>query len=311
MRNYFTTSVILETEQMKQNKNFISLFLKGLAIGTAAIIPGISGGTIAFMLGIYDLLIGAIVGLRKQFQSSLSVLLPTGLGIVLAIGALTYPMGLALTYAPLPTITLFAGFILGSFPQLRKDLPKQITPIDFLYILIPAIIAASLGVLSVVGKLDATGIVEGSSVLPKISLIVVGFLGVSAFVVPGISGSMLLLSIGFYKPILESLERLLNGVFQLESIVNELVNFGLLGVGAVIGFAVISILMKTLFERYRTQVLLGVFGFIIGSLVAIFYNYEIVPIYDGISWWMVLIATITLIFGVYVSLEMNRRYAAR
>jgi hypothetical protein len=58
-------------------------------------------------------------------------------------------------------------------------------------------------------------------------------------------------------------------------------------------------------------VLLGVFGFIIGSLVAIFYNYEIVPIYEGISWWMVLIATITLIFGVYVSLEMNRRYAAR
>ena len=92
---------------------------------------------------------------------------------------------------------------------------------------------------------------------------------------------------------------------------NELINFALLGIGAMVGFAVISILMKTLFERYRNQVNLGVFGFIIGSLVAIFYNYEIVPIYEGISWWMVLIATITLIFGVYFSLEMNRRYAAR
>lgn len=304
-------SDILGTEQMKQNKNFISLFLKGLAIGTAAIIPGISGGTIAFMLGIYDALIGAIVDLRKHTRASLSILIPVGLGIVLAIGALTYPMGLALTYAPLPTISLFAGFIVGSFPQLRKDLPKKLVAMDWVYILVPALVAASLGVLSVVGQLDATGIVEGSALLPKLSLIIVGFLGVSAFVVPGISGSMLLLSIGFYRPIIESLAQLLNGILQLDSITSEIINFALLGVGALVGFVVISILMKTLFERYRSQVNLGVFGFILGSLVAIFYNYEIVPIYEDVTVLICLIALLTFILGVYFSLEVNRRYAAR
>ncbi len=304
-------SDILETEQMKQNKNFISLFLKGLAIGTAAIIPGISGGTIAFMLGIYDALIGAIVDLRKHTRTSLSILIPVGLGIVLAIGALTYPMGLALTYAPLPTISLFAGFIVGSFPQLRKDLPKKLVAMDWVYILVPALVAASLGVLSVVGELDATGIVEGSAILPKLSLIIVGFLGVSAFVVPGISGSMLLLSIGFYQPVLESLGRLLDGVFQLDSITTEIINFALLGIGALVGFVVISILMKTLFERYRSQVNLGVFGFILGSLVAIFYNYEIVPIYEDVTVVIGLIALLTFILGGYFSIEVNRRYAAR
>ena len=304
-------SDILGTEQMKQNKNFISLFLKGLAIGTAAIIPGISGGTIAFMLGIYDALIGAIVDLRKHTRASLSILIPVGSGIVLAIGALTYPMGLALTYAPLPTISLFAGFIVGSFPQLRKDLPKKLVAMDWVYILVPALVAASLGVLSVVGELDATGIVEGSALLPKLSLIIVGFLGVSAFVVPGISGSMLLLSIGFYRPIIESLAQLLNGILQLDSITSEIINFALLGVGALVGFVVISILMKTLFERYRSQVNLGVFGFILGSLVAIFYNYEIVPIYEDVTVFIGLIALLTFILGGYFSLEVNRRYAAR
>ena len=304
-------SDILGTEQMKQNKNFISLFLKGLAIGTAAIIPGISGGTIAFMLGIYDALIGAIVDLRKHTRASLSILIPVGSGIVLAIGALTYPMGLALTYAPLPTISLFAGFIVGSFPQLRKDLPKKLVAMDWVYILVPALVAASLGVLSVVGQLDATGIVEGSALLPKLSLIIVGFLGVSAFVVPGISGSMLLLSIGFYRPIIESLAQLLNGILQLDSITTEIINFALLGVGALVGFVVISILMKTLFERYRSQVNLGVFGFILGSLVAIFYNYEIVPIYEDVTFVIGLIALLTFILGGYFSLEVNRRYAAR
>lgn len=304
-------SDILGTEQMKQNKNFISLFLKGLAIGTAAIIPGISGGTIAFMLGIYDALIGAIVDLRKHTRASLSILIPVGSGIVLAIGALTYPMGLALTYAPLPTISLFAGFIVGSFPQLRKDLPKKLVAMDWVYILVPALVAASLGVLSVVGELDATGIVEGSALLPKLSLIIVGFLGVSAFVVPGISGSMLLLSIGFYRPIIESLAQLLNGILQLDSITSEIINFALLGVGALVGFVVISILMKTLFERYRSQVNLGVFGFILGSLVAIFYNYEIVPIYEDVTVLIGLIALLTFILGGYFSLEVNRRYAAR
>ena len=124
----------------KLNPNFINLFLKGLAIGTAAIIPGISGGTIAFMLGIYDLLIESIVSIKKNFRQSLTVLLPTGLGIVLAIGALTFPMGLAFEFAPLPTVALFAGFIIGSLPTLRRDLPMHFSAVNWVYILIPGLI---------------------------------------------------------------------------------------------------------------------------------------------------------------------------
>ncbi|MEN9819984.1 MAG: hypothetical protein RL379_762 [Bacillota bacterium] len=295
----------------KLNSNFISLFLKGLAIGTAAIIPGISGGTIAFMLGIYDSLIESIVNIKKNFKQSIKILIPTGLGIVIAIGALTFPMGLALEYAPLPTVALFAGFIVGSLPTLRRALPKRFSTKDWIYVFIPALIALLLGVFSVVGELDASVILEGNALLPKLILIVVGFLGVSAFVVPGISGSMLLLTIGFYEPVLNSLQRLIENVVNIEGLVPEVINFALLGIGALVGFIVISLLMSMLFKKYKDQIHLAIYGFIVGSIGAIFYNYKIVPIYADLNFIMILISFITLFVGVSVSYRLNQQYAAR
>jgi len=295
----------------KLNSQFISLFLKGLAIGTAAIIPGISGGTIAFMLGIYDDLIHAIVQIKKDLRQSLKVLIPSGLGILLAIGALTFPMGLAFEYAPLPTVSLFAGFIVGSLPTLRKALPKNFSVNNWVYVLIPAIVAALLGVFSVIGKLDASVILEGGAFFPKLILIVVGFLGVSAFVVPGISGSMLLLTIGFYEPVLNSLQRLIENLLNLEGLVVEVINFSLLGIGALIGFMVISLLMSLLFKKYKEQVNLAIYGFIVGSIGAIFFNYKIVPIYADLNVMMLVLSVVTLTLGTGISFWLNQRYAAR
>jgi putative membrane protein len=220
-------------------------------------------------------------------------------------------MGLALIYAPFPTVTLFAGFILGSLPQLRKDLPVTLNLRAWVFLFVPAIIAMLLGVFSVIGELDATSVLTGDAFLPKLSLIVVGFLGVSAFVVPGISGSMLLLSIGFYEPILSSLRRLLDNLFDLNGLIPEMINFGLLGVGALVGFVVISVVMKWLLTHHRQEVNLAVFGFILGSLVAIFYNYEMVPVYEQLDVFMVVLGVITLTLGGYISLELNKRYATR
>jgi putative membrane protein len=296
---------------MMTKPNFMSYLLKGLAIGTAAIIPGISGGTIAFMLGIYDQIIDAIVSIRRHTKQSLQVLLPVGVGVIVAIGLLSYPMGLALMYAPFPTVTLFAGFIIGSLPQLRKDLPRTFNAKSLVFLVVPAIVAMLLGVFSVIGELDATSVLTGDAFLPKLSLLVVGLLGVSAFVVPGISGSMLLLSIGFYEPVLSSLKRLLENLFDMNGLLPEVINFGLLGIGALGGFALISVLMKWLLTHHRNEVNLAVFGFILGSLVAIFYNYEMIPVYENLNLIMVIFALITLASGVWISLELNKRYAVR
>jgi putative membrane protein len=263
------------------------------------------------LLGIYDQIIDAIVSIRRHTKQSLQVLLPVGVGVIVAIGLLSYPMGLALMYAPLPTVTLFAGFIIGSLPQLRKDLPRTFNAKSLVFLVVPAIVAMLLGVFSVIGELDATSVLTGDAFLPKLSLLVVGLLGVSAFVVPGISGSMLLLSIGFYEPVLSSLRRLLENLFDMNGLLPEVINFGLLGIGALGGFALISVLMKWLITHYRNEVNLAVFGFILGSLVAIFYNYEMIPVYENLNLIMVIFALITLASGVWISLELNKRYATR
>lgn len=294
-----------------KTKPWFNLFLKGLAIGTAAIIPGISGGTIAFMLGVYDQLIFAIVHFKQNMKQSMTLLIPIGLGAVAGIALLTVPMSLAFTYAPLPTVSLFAGFIIGSLPSLRKELPKKLSTKQWFIITLPALVAALLGVFSVIGRLDASAILINAEWMPKFVLIGVGFLGVSAFIVPGISGSMLLLAIGFYEPVLNSLRRLLEHITNWSLLFPELVNFTFLGFGALFGFLALSILMAYLLKHHRLSVNLGVFGFIVGSLVSIYMNYEIVTAYASLAWYQILLAGLTISLGAYTSNKLYQNYATR
>jgi uncharacterized membrane protein len=97
----------------------------------------------------------------------------------------------------------------------------------------------------------------------------------------------------------------------MNGLLPEVINFGLLGIGALGGFALISVLMKWLLTHYRNEVNLAVFGFILGSLIAIFYNYEMIPVYENLNLIMVIFALITLASGVWISLELNKRYATR
>lgn len=97
----------------------------GAAIGVAMIIPGVSGGTIAVLFKVYDRLINAISDLRRDFKNSFMFLLPIVIGALLGIAALYFPLKYAIQYAPIPTILLFAGLMLGSCPKLFKDTLKK------------------------------------------------------------------------------------------------------------------------------------------------------------------------------------------
>lgn len=102
-------------------REFLINVAKGAAIGIAMIIPGVSGGTLAVMLKIYDKIIASISGLRKHFKESVLFLLPIVIGAVLAFAAAYFPLTLALEHYPFPTMLLFAGLMAGSLPKLFKD----------------------------------------------------------------------------------------------------------------------------------------------------------------------------------------------
>ena len=98
-------------------KNFFLNVLRGAVIGISMIIPGVSGGTLAVLMNVYDKLINAISDLRRDFKNSFTFLLPIALGAVLGIVAMYYPLKFALTYAPFPTVLLFIGLMAGSLPK--------------------------------------------------------------------------------------------------------------------------------------------------------------------------------------------------
>jgi putative membrane protein len=293
------------------NKLSISLFFKGIAIGIAAIIPGVSGGTIAVMFGIYDSIIFSINRLKSHFLESFTYLLPLVLGAAIGIIVLSFPLAFLLGQFPIPTISLFAGLIIGSIPKLAQTFSSNLLIRNVPLFMSAILLAVSLGVFSVVGQLDATVIVESGNLLPKLILLVVGFFGVFAFIVPGISGSMLLLSIGFYVPILNSLRSLIDELpFAISSFV-DISNFLLLGIGAIIGFLIISQLMAYLLKNYRELVYITIVGFLIGSIFSIYFNHETIDFYQSVQLMDIISSGFLLIIGILFSYLINKKYATR
>lgn len=235
--------------------------LKGGAIGLAMIIPGVSGGTLAVLLGVYDKIIGSISNLFKDFKASFLFLLPILIGAVVAFAALYYPLKFALQYAPFPTIMLFAGFMLGSCPDMilgaRKDGFKKF---DIASVLIPLAVVVGICFIPNMGNVDL------SSAMPwhgYLVLIAMGVLASCALVVPGISGSMLLLIFGYYEPILGMISGLRTDFGH------SLLVLAIFALGVIVGFFTIAKLMKLLLNKFHRSTMWAIVGFVIGSIPAV------------------------------------------
>lgn len=242
--------------------------LKGVAIGTAIIIPGISGGTIALVVGAFKKIVDAVDNLfTKAFWKNLLILLPFLIGAVIAVAALVYPFQLAFKYCMFSIVCLFAGFILGSLPGITDEVKGEKPKIkNWIQLALGLIIAALIGVLSVIFDLNATISQLFADVPGYLYFIIflVGIFGATGLIVPGFSGSMLLLVIGFYKPILF--------LIRLENVWRNLSLLAVFALGVLVGFIIFSKLMNRLITNHKNSTMYVVIGFIIGSLISIFVN---------------------------------------
>ena len=274
---------------MKLNKT-LKTFLAGMGIGVGSAVPGVSGGTIAVIFGVYQKIVWAVSNIFKHFKEAFRVLLPTLLGVVLALIPTIYLMDKALNGFVFGVICIFAGFIIGSIPGI-KDEVKGVKPQTkhIIALIVTAMIAISLGVGSVFVKADVSVYMTNTPFWFYLVLIPVGFVASVALVVPGLSGSMLLLLMGFYNPLVTSTkltaEQCLKGDWS---------NFGgmvgILGcfaVGVILGFYFISKLMHFLLANYHDITFYSIIGFVLGSIPALFFNFEIVyNKTDGYYVWM-------------------------
>lgn len=234
---------------------------KGAAIGVAMIIPGVSGGTLAVLLKIYDKIIDSISGLRKHFFESFMFLLPLAIGAVLAFAAAYFPLTWALENAPFPTMLLFAGFMAGSLPKLFVDCRREgFKKIDVALILIPLALVVGLCFIPGMGDVDLS---EDMPWFQYILVPIIGVLASCALVVPGISGSMLLMIFGYYAPVL--------GLFRAiaSTPLHAIGVLALFAVGVVIGFFTIAKIMQLLLKHFPRATGWAIFGFVVGSIPAI------------------------------------------
>ncbi|MDE6442063.1 MAG: DUF368 domain-containing protein [Clostridia bacterium] len=247
-------------------KDFLINTARGAVIGVAMIIPGVSGGTLAVLMNVYDKLINAISDLRRDFKNCVMFLLPIILGAVIGIGAMYYPLKFALKYAPFPTVMLFIGLMAGSCPKIFKDAVKSgFNKVHIASILIPLAVVIGICFIPGLGEADLS---VNMPVYGYFVLLLVGAVASCALVIPGVSGSMLLLIFGYYNAIFDTISGLKTDFGH--SILVLLV----FAVGLVIGFFSIAKLMKLFMKKFPKGTAWAIIGFVIGSLPAILITYN-------------------------------------
>ena len=274
-----------------------SYFLKGIAVGIAMIIPGVSGGTLAVILKIYDDLINAINQIFKHFKDSMKVILPVLLGAVVGFIALVFPLKWGLEHCPLIVVTLFVGFIVGSLPSLYKNVGGKESPISFIWGVI--FLALMIG-LCFLPSANVNTI--SLNVGTWFYLVLIGFIVSSALVAPGISGSMLLMVLGFYESILN----IVSEIIKFQNLGHNILILIPLAIGIVLGFFVVSFVMGKLLKHYPVPTYFAIMGLIVGSIACIytktFSDYEVVL--DALQ---ISLSILSFIIGGTISFLIGRK----
>lgn len=267
--------------------------LSGVVIGVANIIPGVSGGTMMVAMGIYDKLISAITGLFKDFKKSLKFLFPIAIGMVLGIVVLSKVIAIMFDKIPFQTNCLFIGLIIGSFPFIVKNVKGHSVKIQHIMaclLFLGLVIGSAL--LGEGSGEDATLI---GGIVPMVKLFAVGVVASATMIIPGVSGSMVLMILGYYDAIISNISLFIENVlsWNVDGIVEGLMIFVPFGLGVVAGIFVIAKLVEIIFKKFPLVAYWAIIGLIVASPFAIFISAGV----EGLSVIGVITGVIALALG--------------
>ncbi|WP_340278742.1 DUF368 domain-containing protein [Staphylococcus coagulans] len=273
----------------------ISNIPRGFAMGISDLIPGVSGGTIALLLGIYDDFIASVSGVfSKHFKKSILFLLPIIIGMALAIGILSSVINYLLATHLVPTMFFFFGLILGIIPfLLRISHYKKTYKIQHWVIMGVAIIALALMAFFNGDTSHAAPSYIDLSLPMLIKYFIAGVCASSAMLLPGISGSFILLLFGVYSTVTYSISEIVRFNFEALPVIL------MVGMGIVVGFLIASKVITYLLKHYTYLTYAAILGLVIGSLFSVFPGLP----NQGLTW---LASIITLLLGFIISFILGR-----
>ena len=247
----------------------ILLVIKGFIMGIANIIPGVSGGTLALTLGIYEDFIGAISHFFRNIKKHVKFLLPIFIGILLSVITMSNVISTCFDQYPIPTTLFFMGLVIGGIPMLLKRVKntkekKQVSSyvialITFSIVMVMAFSEQIFG--SGLGNVSFSNM----AVFDYVILFFVGLIAAATMVIPGVSGSLVLMLLGYYLPIIGVLKELT----KFENLGPNLLVAFVFGVGVLVGIVAISKVIEYLLEKFEAKTFFGVIGFILASIIAI------------------------------------------
>ena len=277
-------------------KNLL-LILKGMIIGIANIIPGVSGGTLMITLGIYQDVINTISHFFQNFKKNLKFILLIGIGMVLSILVLSKIISVCLDKYPFPTTFFFIGLIIGGIPLLWKKV--KASSYKFSNWLIFIITFSLIMVFTFLKNNELSVSFSDMNFSGYVMLVIIGIISAATMVIPGISGSFVLMLLGYYEPIINTIRDLTN----MSLLSHNLIILIPFGIGIIIGIIGVSKLIEWLFNKYPIKTYYGVLGFVIASIISI-----IKPLLSSsTSIFQLIISIILVITGSLIAYKLGEK----
>ena len=256
----------------------VYIFIAGAVFGLANVIPGVSGGTMAVVFGVYERIISLIANIRRDLKKELPFIIVFGAGALAGIVLFAKLMGWVLENYPVEANAFFIGIILGSLPMLinftfrynskrtekfkyRFRLSNILPMILTFAIMIPMAMNGRDSDAEKEAIKEAASLADGRTAFSigyALLCLVYGVIAVTTMIIPGISGSFVMLLLGFYETIITAVH-----TFDFAVLIP-------FAVGLVIGLFTVAKLIKLLMSKFPRQTYSAILGFVLGSILCIF-----------------------------------------
>lgn len=252
----------------KNNENAIIIFLKGFVIGFGIIFP-ISSSVLAMTMGIYEKIINIINNFFSSFKKNKTFIISFALGVIASAICCCLLLNITLKKFPVATLLFFVGLIFGGVQMIIKKTEKKINLSNIVCTIIGALLLISL---SFIG--NSSDVTINTNLVGYIKIFLVGLVSAGTMIIPGVSGSAILVILGYYEPLLT----IISQTVHLNNLNPNIFIIILFGIGMLLGIIIVSRLMEYLLNKHKIKTYFAIVGFVIASIINIIiliFGYEI------------------------------------